>query len=230
MRHFVNRIILSKTVAKRIIRPILWCHSQCYKWAGRYAVILDDGVHPKHRLTKYKEWFVDHIERGWTILDVGCDTGAMPELFAQKAAFVYGIEINKDRVAAAKAECSRPNIDYICADAITYNYDLSRPIDCITMSNVLEHIEHRVEFLRRLACVVKWADENNKRFLFRVPAIDREWIVLYKKELGVDYRLDPTHHVEYTLEHFEQELNQAGLAIRKVKACFGEIYAVCQAV
>jgi len=230
VKHLVNRIILSKTAAKTLIRPILRLHSQCYKWAGRYAVILNDGVHPKHHLIRYKEWFVENIERRWTILDVGCGAGAMPELLAQKAVFVYGIEIDKDRVAIAQAERSGPNIEYICGDAATYNYDLPRPIHCVTMSNVLEHIEHRVEFLKRLDRVVKWADRNHRFFLFRVPAIDREWIVLYKKELGVDYRLDPTHRVEYTLEHFERELNLASLVIRKVKACFGEIYAVCEAV
>jgi SAM-dependent methyltransferase len=230
MKRFVERIIFNKTVAKRLIKPVLRWHSQCYKWAGRYAAILNDGVHPKHYIMKYKEWFLDHIKPGWVVLDVGCDTGMLPALLAKKAAFVYAVEKNKERIAVAQMQCSRPNIEYICADATTHNYDLSRPINCVTMSNVLEHIEHRVDFLKKIVSQIKWADENHKCLLFRVPMIDREWITLYKKELGLDYRLDPAHHTEYTLEQFKEELKQANITVKQADIRFGEIYSVCEVV
>jgi len=54
--------------------------------------------------------------------------------------------------------------------------------------------------------------------------------VLYKKKLGLDYRLDPTHHIEYTLKQFEEELGQANIVPKKVEVRFGEIYAVCEAI
>jgi len=38
--------------------------------------------------------------------------------------------------------------------------------------------------------------------------INRDWITLYKKELGVEWRLDKTHYIEYTLESFEKELEK----------------------
>lgn len=230
MKKVIKRIIFSKTLAKLLIRPILRCHSRCYSLAGRYTTILNDGVHPKHYIMKYKEWFLDYIEREWTVLDMGCSTGMMPFVLAEKAALVYGIEINEKNVAVAKTQHAKPNIEYICADATTYNYDWCQPIDCVTMSNVLEHIEHRVDFLRKLVHQLKWADESHKRFLFRVPTIDREWIVLYKKELGLDYRLDHTHYIEYTLEQFKEELKQAGIVTKQVDIRFGEIYAACEAV
>jgi SAM-dependent methyltransferase len=230
MKKIINRIVLNKTVANWLIKPLLRWHSRCYKWAGRYAVILNDGVHPKHYIMKYEEWFLEHIEPGWVVLDVGCDTGMLPVLLAEKASFVYAIEKNKERIAVARTKYTRPNIEYICADATTHNYDLSQPINCVTMSNVLEHIEHRVDFLKKIVCQIKWADKNHKCFLFRVPMVNREWIVLYKKELGLDYRLDPAHHIEYTLEQFEKELGQANIVPKKVEIRFGEIYAVCEAI
>ena len=228
MRHFLKRAIFSKTLAKFLIRPILRWHSLCYKWAGLYAVILNDGVHPKHYIMKYEEWFLDHIKPGWIVLDLGCDTGMLPALLAEKAAFVYAVEINEERIAVARTQHARPNIEYICADATTHNYDLCQPINCVTMSNVLEHIEHRVDFLKKIVRRIKWADEDHRYFLLRVPMIDREWIVLYKKELGLDYRLDSTHHIEYTLKQFEEELGQANIVPKKVEVRFGEIYAVCE--
>jgi SAM-dependent methyltransferase len=230
MRHLIKRIIFNKTVAKGLIKPILRWHSQCYKWAGTYAVILNDGVHPKHYIIKYEEWFLEHIEPGWTVLDVGCDTGMLPVLLAEKAAFVYAVERDNERITVARTQYTRPNVEYILADATTYDYHLCQPINCVTMSNVLEHIEHRVDFLKKIVHQIKWADEYHKCFLFRVPMLNREWIVLYKKELGLDYRLDPTHHIEYTLEQFEEELGQANIVPKKVEVRFGEIYALCEAI
>lgn len=230
MKKIINRIVLSRTVAKWLIKPVLRCHSWSYKWAGRYAVILNDGLHPKHHITKYKEWFLQHIEPGWVVLDVGCYTGVLPVLLAEKASFVYGIEKDKEHIAIARTRCTRPNIEYICDDAATHNYDLSRPINCVTMSNVLEHIEHRVDFLKKIVSQIKWADENHKCFLFRVPMIDRDWIVLYKQKLGLDYRLESSHYIEYTLEQFKNELGQANILPKKVEIQFGEIYAVCEVI
>jgi ubiquinone/menaquinone biosynthesis C-methylase UbiE len=229
MRKFIKRAIINKTLAKLLIKPILRCHSKCYALASRYSVILNNGIHPKHRILKYKEWFLENIEPGWTILDIGFNTGMLPCMLAQKAKFVYGIEINDEYVSIAKTRYANDNIEYICADATTYNYASCKLIDCITMSNVLEHIEGRVDFLKRIIRQVNWAREEQKRFLFRVPQIDREWLVLYKKEMGVEYRLDSTHYIEYTLESFTKEMDEAGIRIINADTHFAEIYAVCEA-
>ncbi len=227
MKDLAKRIIFNKTMGKLLLKPILRLHSLCYQWAGKFAIILNDGVHPKHRILRYKEWFRDNIEQGWTVLDVGCNTGMLPFMLAEKAGFVYSIEINKNHISTARSQHSSNNIEYICADATTYNYSHCRPIDCVTLSNVLEHIENRVDFLKSLVHNLKWADENHKRFLIRVPMLDREWIVLYKKELGMKYQLDRTHYIEYTLEDFKKELGQTGILAKQIDIRFGEIYAVC---
>ena len=65
-----------------------------------------------------------------------------------------------------------------------------------------------------------------RKFLIRVPMIERSWITLYKKELGIEYRLDRTHRIEYTMESFIRELEKAGLEISKYSIQFGEIWAV----
>ena len=229
MRKFIKRAIFSKTLAKLLIKPILRGHSICYNMAGRYAIILNGGVHPKHRVLKYKEWFLDNIEPGWIVLDIGCNTGMLPYLLAKKAAYVYGIETDKTHIYTAIKQYTRNNIEYICADATTYDYSKCRPVDCVTMSNVLEHIEDRIDFLKKIISNVTWADKDTKRFLFRVPMFDREWLVPYKKEMGIEYCLDPGHYIEYTIETFTNELNKAGINIISTIVRFGEIYAVCQA-
>jgi len=210
-----------------ILKLMLRAHSFSYYWAGVIASKLNKGIHPKHRIMKYKEWFVSNIEPEWVVLDIGCNTGMMPEVMSKKASFVYGIEINCDLIRIAENNRQKENIEFICADATEFNYLPLMSIDCVTLSNVLEHVEHRVEFMQKLIKQIKWKDK--KRFLIRVPAFEREWIAVYKKEMGVEWRLDPTHCTEYTLEQFEDELGRAGIEIKFHHIRWGEIYADCEA-
>jgi SAM-dependent methyltransferase len=227
LKRIISKILRTQPFPKLLIRPILKLHGFCYSVAGSMAVQLEGGVHPKHRIMRYKEWFLDNINKDDVILDVGCNTGMMPEVMSQKAAFVYGIEIEPENISEAKAKRQKNNIEFICADATTYDYTNCRSISCVTLSNVLEHIEHRVDFLKNLIKQITWHDEANKKLLIRVPMIDREWITVYKNELGIDYRLDPTHYTEYTYAQFKQELSECGIGILSYHVKFGEIYAVC---
>ena len=150
MKRIIRPVIFNKLVARIALIPLLRCHSFCYKCVGILASILNDGVHPKHQILKYKEWFLDNIEHGWVVLDVGSNTGMLPFLLAEKAEFVYGVELNQDYVHTATTQRSKENIEYICADITKMEQDLDKPINCITLSNVLEHIEKRICFLKAI--------------------------------------------------------------------------------
>jgi len=227
---------------KKNIRKILDCclsnkvflilalrlHSACYKLAGIIAIQLNKGVHPKHNIMQYKEWFLSNIDKDDVVLDVGCNTGLMSESISHKAKFVYGIEIDLNHVRTARRLRSRENIDYICADATIYDYSKCKPVNVVALSNVLEHIENRVDFLSRLVKKIRWKDASNRRMLIRVPMIDRDWIVIYKKNIGLEYRLDNTHFIEYTFEKFQEEVERGGVEILSYHIKFGEIYAVCK--
>jgi len=224
----IRRLIKIRSFSAALLKPALKLHTMFYKLASMMAIQLNSGVHPKHRIMQYKEWFLRHVEDGHIVLDVGCNTGTMTRVMSQKAALVYGLEVEEEHINIAQNTEHRDNIKYICADATTYNYSECDPIDLITLSNVLEHIEHRVDFLKRLVNQVPWKKASNRKILIRVPALDREWIVVYKKELGIEYRLDNTHFIEYTFEQFERELEESGVKILSHQVKFGEIYAVCR--
>ena len=227
LKRIIGKILKTPPFPKFLISPILKLHSFCYIVAGSMAIQLNDGLHPKHNLMRYKEWFLDNIKKDWVVLDVGCNTGMMPKLMSSSASFIYGIELNYKLIEEAKNKRQKNNIQYICADATLFDYSQCKPIDCVTLSNVLEHIEFRVNFLKKLILQIKW--KNKRRFLIRVPMIDRDWITLYKKELGLEWRLDKTHYTEYTFEEFKKELNKASIKIEKFHIRFGEIYAICEA-
>jgi 2-polyprenyl-3-methyl-5-hydroxy-6-metoxy-1,4-benzoquinol methylase len=95
-----------------------------------------------------------------------------------------------------------------------------RRYDVVVLSNVLEHLEDRTTFLKRvLEAVVP------RRLLIRVPLFERDWRVPLKQELGLEWRLDPTHQAEYTLETFDKEIAAAGLSIVHLEVRWGEIWS-----
>lgn len=195
----------------------LHLHTFAYKLASKFAIGAEGGLHPKHRLMNYHQFFLDHISSTDRVLDIGCGNGALAYDLAGKAAHVVGIDLNEKNRAAWQTRFARENLEYRVADATTFSAD--QHFDVVVLSNVLEHIEHRVEFLKRIKHLAPL-------FLIRVPTIDRDWITLYKKELGLEYRLDTTHFTEYTLDQFAQELRNAGLMIQSQSIQFGEIWAL----
>lgn len=198
------------------VQCALRLHTFAYKLASKCAIMAEGGLHPKHRLMNYHQFFLDHISQGATVFDIGCGNGALAFDLAEKAKRVIGIDNNEKNRSAWEKRYAAPNLEYHVADVTLFKPE--QTFDVVVLSNVLEHIERRVEFLRRIKHLAP-------TFLIRVPMIDRDWITLYKKELGFEYRLDTTHFIEYTLDDFTDELRQAGFIVRDHSIQFGEIWA-----
>lgn len=190
-----------------------------YPAQGWLSVAYDGGVHTKHRHTRYHDFFTSRIQPGERVLDVGCGIGALAYDIAQRSrAVVVGVDLQEKHITVAQERYAHPNVSYRLADAVANPPD--GPFDVVVLSNVLEHVEHRVEFLRDLIAKVRPG-----RLLLRVPMFERDWRVPLKKELGMDYRLDPTHFTEYTPETFLAELGAAGLSVAHQEFRWGEIWA-----
>jgi len=151
------------------------------------------------------------------VLDVGCGRGIVAYDVAKKAKTVTGIELEPKNIAFAREHYQRPNLTFVLGDAL--KEIPTGQFDVVILSNVLEHLEGRVPFIKS---ILKLAPKA----LIRVPMITRDWMVLYKKEAGIDYRLDDTHFIEYTEDEFRTEIEQANLRILSIQIRFGEIWAV----
>ena len=200
------------------LKIILSIHSLTYNLAGPLSQKIEkNGIHPKHRIMNYHNFFLENLNENDTVLDVGCGNGALTYDLGKKVKKIIGIDINENNIIIAKNKFSRKNIEYIHGDILTEIPN--QRFDVIILSNVLEHIDNRQELLKKLK-------KSASKFLIRVPMINRSWIDLYKKELGLEYRLDKTHKIEYTLKIFKNEIEGVGLNIIKYSIQFGEIWAV----
>jgi SAM-dependent methyltransferase len=194
---------------------------RAYHVEGKLAILYGEGVHTKHRHTRYHDFFVSHVKPGERVLDVGCGNGALACDLAERAgAIVFGIDINPKNIHTAQTVRAHPNVTYQVGD-VYHDLPCDASFDVIVLSNVLEHLVDRPAFLRGL--VTHFAPS---RLLIRVPGYERDWRVPLQEELAVDYRLDPTHEVEYTQSGFRAEMAEAGLAVDSLDAIWGELWAV----
>jgi 2-polyprenyl-3-methyl-5-hydroxy-6-metoxy-1,4-benzoquinol methylase len=135
---------------------------------------------------------------------------------------VAGIDLDGAKITQALTLFAHDNIEYIQGDALR---DLpSGHYDVAVLSNVLEHIDERIPFLRQAA-----ETATPQRWLIRVSLFERDWRVPLKKELGCEWRLDFSHYTEYTLEQFQDEMRAAGLVIVHQEIHWGEIWCELRA-
>ena len=220
---YLIRIAYFSPDKKESLRFLLEIDRELYTLLGVASVRYGSGTHTKHKHIGYHDFFVKNIEPGSRVLDIGCGNGLLAYDIATrvKNSEVLGIDINEENIASAKRKFTHPNLKFVAGDALK---DLPRErFDVVVLSNVLEHLDDRTKFLKLLKERI-----SPSKYLIRVPIFERDWRVPLKKELGVDYRLDPTHRIEYTQEEFFNELHQTGLRTEAYEVRWGEIWAVAK--
>lgn len=178
-------------------------------------------IHPKHRIINYNKFFIERVSPEDVVLDIGSFKGETCFALAPRVKRMIGIEIEEWKTEEAKRKNNFSNVEFVCGDATAFDFSslgISK-FDKVIISNVLEHIVGRVEFLKKMAGLTDVV-------LLRVPMLDRDWLTVYKKEKDYEYRLDPDHKIEYTEAGLEEEIASAGWKIKEKIVRFGETWAV----
>jgi 2-polyprenyl-3-methyl-5-hydroxy-6-metoxy-1,4-benzoquinol methylase len=217
------RLTIDKLAPREALKFLFEFENKLYLLEGESSVKYGGGIHTKHTHIKYHDFFVKNIKPNERVLDIGSGNGFLSYDIATKVreVKVTGIEINEKNIKFARSHYKHANLSFIKGD---FSTELPKgEFDAIILSNVLEHIEERVEFLKILRRRFR-----PKRFIIRVPSFERDWRVPLKKELNLDYMLDSTHFIEYTQENFMIEMHRAGLKIINLERRWGEIWCVAE--
>jgi SAM-dependent methyltransferase len=185
------------------------------------AMIHGKGEHPKHRLMRYHDFFIENISDGQRVIDIGCGYGAVARSIARARpkSQVIGVDYDPKRLAEARVRDNPANLSFVEADAT--QAVPQGPWDVVVLSNVLEHIVDRHAFLTALIDKTK-----ARRFLIRVPLFERDWRLAMRREVGANYYSDPDHEIEPTQEEFRRETTAAGLVVEQLGTPWGEIWSV----
>ncbi|MFA6260433.1 MAG: class I SAM-dependent methyltransferase [Bacteroidia bacterium] len=99
-------------------------------------------------LQKYKIAEISKFIAGESMLDVGCGVGAMTKAYEKRFKRIVGIDGSEVKISKALNWNSAPNIEYI----LTFfeDYKPKEKFDFIVSTNVLEHVDDSVEFLKNI--------------------------------------------------------------------------------
>ena len=64
--------------------------------------------------------------------------------------------------------------------------------------------------------------------MIRVAMFERFWQRAVRLEVELDFRSDPDHRIEHTIQEVRDELIDSGLACCEMQTIWGEIWATCQ--
>ena len=145
---------------------------------------LRKGIHPKHSLTKYHDFFIENILNGENVLDIGCGYGAVATSVALKKdkSKIIGIDYDENKLSQAIENNKLKNLKFVSLDA-TKNIPKGK-WDVIILSNVLEHISKRVLFLKKVIY-----NSKCRKILIRVPCFERSWEIPMRKKLKLIFTL-----------------------------------------
>ena len=188
----------------------------------RTAIRYDGGVHVKHRLTRYHDFFVERVSPGERVLDIGSGKGELAHDLAVRAgADVTGIDVKSPSLAFARERFRHERLRFLERNALeALPHGL---FDVVVLSNVIEHLEARVDLLRRVG-----RELRPRCVLIRVPAEDRHWHVPLRRELGLSWFSDPSHVVEYDRARLLADLDDAALEPVEVQARWGELWTAAR--
>ena len=219
-RRFWTRMLargLAKMPDRRGVKLLLRVHDRLFYYTLGVIKLTEGGLHPKHRVTDLHAFFVGEVAPGDRVLDVGCAYGQIATALASKAARVTALDVRPEAIARARAEHVRSNLTFVVGEFATF--PTAERYDVIVLSNVLEHVRDRSTFLGKCRAL-------GSKLLVRVPAIDRDWGVPYRRELGLEWRLHPDHEVEYTEESLRAELDAAQFVVERCTARYGALHCV----
>lgn len=107
---------------------------------------------------------VTSLVTGRTVVDIGCGSGFFANMLMERGKEVVGIEPNEEMRNLAKE--INPEIAIVAGGAEDIPILITKPVDSITMLDVLEHVENDTEQVRKVYNTLRETGE----FVLVVPA------------------------------------------------------------
>ena len=175
----------------------------------RYTGKSPHCIHPKHLVdTPWHDWYVEHLEPGDVVLDVGCANGAHTLAAAARCRRIYGLDYDPRQLAVARRTAAARGLAnvHLFAWDVTGRFPFpDASFDAALFLDVIEHLQPRIAVLREIRRVLR----PDGTLLVSGPNRDTS----SRRRLraaGLFAYSDPDHKIEYTREEFVAELAAGG--------------------
>ena len=207
---------LMATMTRHWLRLLTWLNAKLTsasirltRWTGKSRV----PIHPKHLIVQdaHHRWYLDRIQEGMQVLDVGCGNGVHSISVASQDALVIGMDhdlpsLRSGRMLAAAHHAT--GLAFVQASAEETLPFLDGHFDLVLLLDVLEHVHRRVELLRE----IRRALRPGGVLMLSAPNRDTTW----KRRLrgaGLFGYADRDHKVEYSRPELLAELQEGGFRV-----------------
>ncbi len=169
-----------------------------------------------HPIRQFAMGFIlKQVEPQSNVLDLGCKVGDMSFALAKQAAFVVGIDHDAKAIEEAQRNYQRDNLEFQCADALTYMMENDRKFDILILSHLLEHLDDPEEFIRMFKGFFR-------KIYIELPDFDKSYLNQYRKDLGVDLIYTDNDHVsEFDRHELVALLERCGVEVLDREYRFG---------
>lgn len=122
------------------------------KWTGERLetfIYTRDTIEHLHRYA-----IVDKYIEGKIVLDIASGEGYGSNLMSEKAAFVYGVDVDRDSIQAAKLKYKKENLQFITGSVIEIPLE-DNSIDVVVSFETIEHLDKHNEMMVEIKRVLK---------------------------------------------------------------------------
>jgi len=168
-------------------------------------------IHPKHLINIETPWYLSHIYKKDSVLDLGCSNGQHTLKTAKKCHRIIGLDYDKAQLDIARATAKDQKIKNAVFKSCNLEkklYFKSQTFDKVLCLDILEHVYHRKQLLTEIKRVLK---PGGLAFI-AIPNTGTSWKKIQKK-VGLNYYADPDHKIEYTLTEAKDKMRQIGFKI-----------------
>ena len=169
-----------------------------------------------------RQFFQKHLNENFTVLDLGCATGALTNMIAEKAKKVIGIDHNKWDIEKAKTTYKKNNLEFYHGDALEFLSNNKEHFDVLILAHILEHLDNPKEFI--------YAFKNYFRFIYiELPDFDSSVLNHFRKDLNMQLVYTDDDHVsEFDRFELETLLTECNIKIVESVYRFGVQQLWCE--
>src|SRR4029077_18129635 len=103
----------------RAVRDLLVTYDDVYREVDLAAIAYEGGVHPKHRLTRYHDFFVGRVRPGERVLDIGSGKGGRAhDLGVRAGASGVGVDHDPTHLAFARSHYVHEHLEFRAGDVL----------------------------------------------------------------------------------------------------------------
>jgi ubiquinone/menaquinone biosynthesis C-methylase UbiE len=104
-------VLAAQPDTRRGVRELLISYDDAYRAVDQAAIRYDDGIHVKHRLTHYHDFFVERVNQGERVLDIGSGKGELAfDLATLAGATVVGVDHDPSHLAFTHERFPHPGL------------------------------------------------------------------------------------------------------------------------